>query len=341
MKTVSFPGLGIDPFRINSTAFTVFGAEIKWYALIIVSGIIFAVTYIYLRSRRLGLLSEDLMDAALWIVFPGIICARLYYVIFKKLENPNAFTSFKEIIDIRSGGLAIYGGIIGGAILTLLVLRYKKIHMLSFFDLMAPAVMMAQAIGRWGNFMNVEAHGGETTLPWRMGIVEAGKEIFVHPTFLYESLWNVIGFALIMIFYKKRKYDGQVLFFYLSWYGLGRMWIEGLRTDSLYIGNTGIRVSQLIAFLCFVFFLALLIAMEFRWKPVQNPKKKIALWYNRLATAVNEKGIADNIYRPEARHYADGVKQMEAYQKKKKEKQEQRAVRKAEKASKSTGEKPE
>ena len=313
---ISFPGFGIDPFVVNPTAFSIFGIEIKWYALIIVTGILFAIWYVYWRSRKTGLLVDDLLDIALWVVFPGIICARLYYVIFKKLENPNMFTTFKEIIDIRSGGLAIYGGIIGGAIMAILVLKFKKIRILPFLDFMAPGVMAAQAIGRWGNFMNAEAHGGETTMPWRMGLYKGGQWIYVHPTFLYESLWNLLGFILIMLFYKKRKYDGQILFFYLSWYGLGRMIIEGMRTDSLYIGNSGIRVSQLIAGIAFVLFSFLLIAMELNWKPIKHPQKKIAKFYNRLVNTVNNKTIADNIYYPQARHFNDARKVIQAYEQK-------------------------
>lgn len=292
---ISFPGFGIGPVEIDPDAFSIGDFAIKWYALFIVTGILFAAWYVYHQGKKLGLLLDDLLDCALYVVFPAIICARLYYVIFKKLENPNLYTTFASWFDIRSGGLAIYGGIIGGAIIALLVLRLKKIRIAPFFDLMAPGVMVAQAIGRWGNFMNIEAHGGETENIFRMGILSGGKEIFVHPTFLYESLWNLVGFAIILILYYKlrlKKFDGQIVLSYFAWYGLGRAWIEGLRTDSLYIGSSGIRVSQLIAILFFIAATATLVFFLIRLK---KP------W------------IAPCIYHENAKHYADGIKTIEKY----------------------------
>ncbi len=293
---ISFPGFGIGPVEIDPDAFSIGDFAIKWYAIFIVTGILFAAWYVYHQGRKLGLLLDDLLDCALYVVFPAIICARLYYVIFKKLENPNLYTTFASWFDIRSGGLAIYGGIIGGAIIALVVLHLKKIRIAPFFDLMAPGVMVAQAIGRWGNFMNIEAHGGETDNIFRMGILSGGKEIFVHPTFLYESLWNLVGFALILLFYYKlrlKKFDGQIVLSYFAWYGLGRAWIEGLRTDSLYIGSSGIRVSQLIAVL---FFLTATAALVFFLIRLKKPF------------------IADCIYQENAKHYADGIKAKEKYE---------------------------
>lgn len=289
MHTISFPGLGIEPFTINSTAFTIFGIEIKWYAIIIVTGIILAFFYVYMRTRPLGLLTDDLLDIALVVVFPAIICARLYYVIFKELEVPGSYQTFLDVIDIRSGGLAIYGGIIGGAAFALLILKIKKIRLMTMFDALAPAVMIGQTLGRWGNFVNSEAYGGQTDLPWRMGVVENGEMIYVHPTFLYESLWNLLGLLIITVFYKKRKFDGQVFFFYFAWYGLGRMFIEGMRTDSLYIGSTGIRVSQLISGVLFVVAAFLLIFFTIRTK---------------------RPSLADNIYREDSKHFEDGREQI-------------------------------
>lgn len=293
---ISFPGFGIGPVEIDPDAFAIGGFAIKWYAIFIVTGILFAAWYVYHQGKKLGLLLDDLLDCALYVVFPAIICARLYYVIFKKLENPNMYTTLASWFDIRSGGLAIYGGIIGGAIIALVVLRIKKIRIAPFFDLMAPGVMVAQAIGRWGNFMNIEAHGGETDNIFRMGILSGGKEIFVHPTFLYESLWNLVGFAVILLLYYKlrlKKFDGQIVLSYFAWYGLGRAWIEGLRTDSLYIGQSGIRVSQLIAIL---FCIAATAALVFFLVYLKRP------W------------IADCIYHKSAKHYAEGVKAKEAYE---------------------------
>ena len=250
MKTISFPGLGIEPFTVDPTAFTVFGLEIRWYAIIIVTGMLLAALYVYLRTKPLGMLFDDLMDTALAVVFPAVICARIYYVIFKELEVPGTFQSFKDVINIRSGGLAIYGGIIGGALFALIVIRVKRFRMFAMLDALSPAVMIGQTIGRWGNFVNSEAYGSQTGLPWRMGVIENGEMIYVHPTFLYESLWNLAGFILLNVFYRKRKFDGQIVLGYLAWYGFGRMFIEGLRTDSLYVGP--FRISQVVGLLSFL-----------------------------------------------------------------------------------------
>ena len=309
-KQVSFPGFGIGPFSLDPDAITIGSFAIKWYAVFIVCGMISATLYVFFRSRRYGLLLDDLLDLALYIVFPAVIGTRLYYVIFKKLEDPSSYTTFWEVINIRDGGLAIYGGIIVGAIMAFTVLKIKKMRIAPFLDMLAPAVMLAQAIGRWGNFMNVEAYGSETTLPWRMGIVQMGEWIYVHPTFLYESLWNLLGFALIMLFYQKRKYDGQVTLTYIAWYGFGRMFIEGLRTDSLYIGSSGIRVSQLLAGLCLVGAVAALIYFGIRFK---------------------NKKMATCLYHENAKHYKDGLKAIDLYETKQKEKQAAKEEKRKEK----------
>ena len=172
-----------------------------------------------------------------------------------KLEN---YHSLWEVLDVRKGGLAIFGGVGAGALTVFIVAKVKKIAPGKMYDMVAPGLILGQTIGRWGNFMNAEAHGGETDLPWRMGIQYAGSAVtkYYHPTFLYESLWNLIGFALMMIFYKKKKFNGQHAIFYMIWYGFGRFFIEGLRTDSLYFmksvfGET-IRVSQVVGAVIFV-----------------------------------------------------------------------------------------
>lgn len=269
---ISFPGFGIDEFTVDSVAFEVFGRPIAWYGIIITVGIIVAVTLIYLYLKKRGLLFDDMIDIAFCTVLPGIAGARLYYVFFDWLKNPDHYQSFMDVIAIWEGGLAIYGGIIFGALGCILALRWKKVHIPAFFDILGPSVQLAQAIGRWGNFMNAEAFGSQTTLPWRMRLecvdhycskISLNAAIEVHPTFLYESLWNVIGFALVMLYSKKKKFDGEVCLLYIAWYGLGRMFIEGLRTDSLYVGSTGIRVSQLLAALCLVAAVAGLIYLRF------------------------------------------------------------------------------
>lgn len=263
--TLSFPGLGIDEFTINSVAFTLFGKiNINWYALIITTGIMVAVLYVWFRFKEHGYSFDDLLDYGLLIVPIGILGARLYYILFKLdyyiVTNKESFfanlgESLRRMVSVWEGGLAIYGGIIAGAITAILVARHKKKSILQMLDFLSPAVMIAQAIGRWGNFMNAEAHGGITDIPWRMGILENGVWSYYHPTFFYESLWNVIGFVLIyFLFVKKKeltKFEGQICCMYLAWYGFGRMIIEGMRTDSLYLFGI-IRISQLVGLLCFL-----------------------------------------------------------------------------------------
>ncbi len=261
---ISFPGLGIGEFRVDNVAFTVFGRNVMWYGIIITIGIIAAYLYVNYRAKHNERIkSDDVMDYAIYLVVFGIIGARLYYV-FTKFDNFKGDTfgdTLYNIIAVWEGGLAIYGGIIAGFLALVVVSLVKKIRLGKALDMVAPGVMLGQLIGRWGNFCNAEAFGGETTLPWRMGLRDVSEEsaIYVHPTFLYESLWNLLGFILINILYKRKKFDGQNFLLYISWYGFGRMFIEGLRTDSLYVGD--FRISQLVGFFCFFFGAALLTAM--------------------------------------------------------------------------------
>jgi len=250
--TVSFPGFGIPEFSVDPVAFRFnpFGffksdIEVRWYGIIICLGMILACVYVYFRARKAGLTFDDVLDIALVIIPCGVIGARLYYVIMK----PEAFHSFYDVIAIWEGGLAIYGGVIGGGLALFGISKLKKLNVGQVFDMVAPAVMIGQICGRWGNFFNGEAHGVETEIFCRMGLMENGEMIFVHPTFLYECLWNLLGFVLINLFYSKKKFDWQIFLEYITWYGFGRMLIEGLRTDSLYLGPW--RVSQLVGFFCF------------------------------------------------------------------------------------------
>ncbi len=242
---ISFPGLGIGEFRINSVAFTVFGISVAWYALFITLGMILCVVYISWRAKEKGISYDHILDMAIFTITLGILGARFYYV----MTNLTHYNSFFEAINIREGGLAIYGGIIFGALTVNIVCLVKRMNFLMMADMVYPGVMLAQAIGRWGNFMNAEAHGGVTDLPWRMGI----NGVYYHPTFLYESLWNLLGFAILNIFYKKKKYDGQIYFLGSMWYGFGRMLIEALRTDSMWMGpySTQEFVSLLFMLLAF------------------------------------------------------------------------------------------
>ena len=243
---ISFPMLGdwsIDP----PYSFTVFGFEIYFYGAIIALGFILAALFCAKQAVKFGLTSDDFFDFVIWLIPTCIIGARLYYVLFKLdyfLANPS------EILSLCDGGLAIYGGIIAGVITGVLVCKKKKIPVLALGDLAAFGLLIGQAIGRWGNFINREAFGVETDIFCRMGLTTPdGVTVFVHPTFLYESLWNFTGFIILYILLHRgaRKYDGQFTWLYVLWYGLGRAWVEGLRTDSLYIGTTDIRVSQLLA----------------------------------------------------------------------------------------------
>ena len=262
-STLSFPGLGIGEFTIDSVAFTIFGREIAWYGVIITFGIILSAIYGISRAKIEGISADDMLDVILVAVIVSVIGARLYYVIFY-----GNYHSFYDVIAIWNGGLAIYGAVIGGALALLVMAKIKKLKALKLLDIGASSIILGQAIGRWGNFMNAEAYGYETELPWRMGIHSFGDPIFVHPTFLYESLWNLLGFFLLWYLYKKKRYDGQIFLLYLAWYGFGRMFIEGLRTDSLWLIPDVIRVSQLLGGLCFAVCGALLVffGIKFRKK---------------------------------------------------------------------------
>lgn len=236
--TIGFPNLGLE-FTLNRVACTVLGKDIYWYGIIICAGFILAALYVSSRTKEFSITSDNLMDCLIICVPLGIICARIYYVVFEwsyYAEHPS------EIIAIWKGGIAIYGGIIGTLIGLFVYSRVKKLSFASLCDLAAFGLLIGQCIGRWGNFVNGEAHGGPTILPWGMTI-DGGS--MVHPTFFYESLWNLIGFILLHFYSKKRKFKGEMALLYVAWYGAGRAWIEGLRTDSLYIGP--VRVSQLLA----------------------------------------------------------------------------------------------
>ncbi|MBQ2998835.1 MAG: prolipoprotein diacylglyceryl transferase [Clostridia bacterium] len=255
---MSFPGLGIGTFSVDPVAFTVpifGGLEVRWYGLIITLGIVLAFLYCSFRAKQEGIVFDDLLDIALFTVIFAIIGARLYYV----LTSLDQYHSLKEAIAIWNGGLAIYGAIIAGAITIFIVCRVKKINVVKMLDAVAPAVMIGQILGRWGNFFNGEAYGavveeGNIFYFLRMGLLPNIKSystmFYFHPTFLYESVWNLVGFLIINALYKKKKFDGQVVLMYITWYGFGRMLIEGLRTDSLYVGV--FRISQIVGFLCFV-----------------------------------------------------------------------------------------
>ncbi|MDD6341127.1 MAG: prolipoprotein diacylglyceryl transferase [Eubacteriales bacterium] len=257
---VSFDKLGIGPFNLNRVAFSVGNIDIYWYAVLITAGMLLAVIFACRYARRVGLKTDYLLDAALWGIPFAILGARIYYIIFAldEFRNADGSLSFSKMINVRDGGLAIYGGVIAAVIVAVILCKVKKISFLNLFDICSMGLLIGQGIGRWGNFVNCEAHGTETDLPWGMSINGAAP---VHPTFLYESLWCLIGFVLLYLFARKwQKHHGEVFFGYLIWYGAERAVVEGLRTDSLYVFTAktaeslgfNIRVSQLLSAILFV-----------------------------------------------------------------------------------------
>lgn len=299
-KLVTFPGFGWE-FHLNSILISISdNFNVHWYGAIIALGFLLAVLYCCRQSAQFGIKNDDIYDVLIFAVPLAIVGARLYYVFF---EWSNYYVpgdlkeTLKRIVRVMDGGLAIYGGIIVALITAIIVCRVKKISFFALADLGGMGFLIGQAVGRWGNFMNVEAFGAVTDVPWRMagpdvagylqrtGQVDAvvyekiiNGELGVHPTFFYESLWNVIGFLIIILLLKnRRKFDGQIFFSYVTWYGIGRFWIEGLRTDSLYIPGTSLRVSQLIALASAVLAIAVILYVLLVKKP--GPEK---LYVNRL-----------------------------------------------------------
>ena len=257
--SISFPMLGnrsIDP----PYSFTLFGLDIYFYGVIIAMGFILAALYCAKRAPEFGLTSDNLYELVIWLIPICIIGARLYYVLFKLdyfVANPD------KIFALRDGGLAIYGGIIGGLLGGCITAKILKQKIMPILDVAVLGFLIGQGIGRWGNFMNQEAYGAPTDLPWGM-VSENTHMQAVHPCFLYESLWCLLGFVLIHFLSKRfQKYSGQVFYFYLVWYGFERMIVEGLRTDSLYLPfevfGMPIRVSQVLSALILIFGIVMLI----------------------------------------------------------------------------------
>ena len=276
-SNISFPGLGIEEFVLDRMAFSIGPFKIYWYGIIICLGIVLGFTVAFMRMRKIGVTADDIADIALFSVPSAIIGARIYYV----LAELESYDSFYEMIAIWNGGIAIYGAVIGGVIAFTLVCKHKKKPLLKMYDCAAPGLILGQIIGRWGNFFNAEAYGIAESYDFlgkKFDIVSFSESnplrmtidgLTVHPTFLYESLWNLVGFILMNVFFRKKAFDGEVLLWYLTWYGLGRCLIEGLRGDSLYLGN--LRVSQLLAFICFAAGIAAIIVLRIK---VYNERKK-------------------------------------------------------------------
>ena len=275
-STISFPWLGIE---VNPPRILTLGPlTIHYYGLIIATGLMLAVWYCCRRGKEFGLKEDDILDGVLWVTPFAIVCARIYYCAFSWEEyaaNPIS------VLYIWNGGIAIYGGVLGAVIGVAAICRVKKIKVTTVLDIVLLGFLIGQFIGRWGNFMNREAFGAPTESFFRMGLFNklTGEYEYYHPTFLYESLWNLAGFVLLHFLSKKRRYDGQVALGYAAWYGLGRCIIEGLRMDSLYWGP--FRVSQWLAGFSCVAAVAVLLWQHFKPHPAEN------LWVNQVAAMEN------------------------------------------------------
>ena len=274
-ELVQFPGLGLS-FELDRVAFQIGGLAIYWYGLLIAVGFLLGVLYCLRRAETFGVSADDFLDALIGSVLVGVVGARAYYVAFRWDTYQGDII---KILSLRGGGLAIYGGIIAGILAGCFFARIKKIPLLAGLDLVSAGLLLAQGIGRWGNFVNIEAFGANTAMPWGMTSAHTIPQYLarhqaelaamgiavdpampVHPTFLYESLWCLLGFALIaMALTKRRQFAGQIILFYAGWYGAGRFVIEGLRTDSLMWGR--FRVSQMVALACVVVSAVLMAAL--------------------------------------------------------------------------------
>ncbi len=280
---VRFPELGWS-FDVPRVAFNIFGKPIYWYGIIIAAAFLICVLWAMKDTIKYDLIPDTIIDLMLFAAPAAIICARLYYVIFswsEYVDNPI------DILNLRKGGLAVYGGIIGALITAYFVAKYKRIPTMKLFDFAIPYVALGQAIGRWGNFFNQEAFGTNTNLPWGMTSptvtsyltnraasiketvgITVNPDLPVHPTFLYESLWSLVIFAFLMWMRKRKKFSGEIFCLYFITYSIGRAFIEGLRTDSLMLGN--LRVSQFLAILLIIVFGILVIVLRNKAKNAVN-----------------------------------------------------------------------
>ena len=269
---ISFPGLGIDIDPVRQ--FSLGPLTIHMYGIVIAFGLVLAVIYAMRRAPKFGLTEDHVLDGVLWVTPFAILCARAYYCAFSwELYADNPIS----VLYIWQGGIAIYGGVLGAVLGIIVFCKIKKLSLGATLDLVLLGFLIGQSIGRWGNFFNREAFGAETESFLRMGLFDTttGAVVYHHPTFLYESVWNALGFVVLHFLSKKREYDGQIALGYAFWYGLGRFFIEGLRTDSLYVPGTTIRVSQLLAAISCLTAAAVLV--YFLLKPPAKP-----LFVNRV-----------------------------------------------------------
>ncbi len=279
---IVFPNLGWE-FEVNPTAFTIFGVEIQWYGILITLGLILAMLYCFPKMKKFGIDPDRAIDAVIGGVIGGILGARIYYVL---LRWDSYAGDWKSIFNFRGGGLAIYGGLIGAVAVGLVICKIRKVKVLPMLDIAVIGFLIGQGIGRWGNFTNQEAFGTNTDNLFAMtggtiqqtiideaayldgSMYQAGIEISekfaVHPCFLYESVWCLLGVVLLTVMIKFRKFDGQLFLTYLAWYGAERFVVEGLRTDSLMLGN--MRASQALSAVLVVAAVILMVVMLFKVK---------------------------------------------------------------------------
>ena len=264
MFHVTFPGLGLE-FEISRVAFTVAGVPIYWYGICIAAGMLLAMLFAFSKARDFGIDSDRMVDVVFLATIVAVVCARAFYVLFAPFE----YETLWDMINLRDGGIAIYGGIIGAFVSGWALCKWRKVRVLPMFDVASMGFLIGQAFGRWGNFFNQEAFGTNTDLPW--GMYSEGTNYYltsvqqtladqgitvdpalpVHPTFLYESLWCLLGFFLLWAYMRRRRFEGEIFLMYLVWYGFERFFVEGLRTDSLESAGN-VRVSQVIALVCVV-----------------------------------------------------------------------------------------
>lgn len=299
MFHVTFPGLGLS-FDINRVAFTIGSMPVYWYGICIAAGLLLALVFAFANAKRFGINADRMIDVILLSTVCAIICARAYYVAFA----PFQYETFWDMINIRDGGIAIYGAIIGAFVSGYFFCKWRDVPVLPMFDLAAMGFLIGQGMGRWGNFFNQEAFGTNTTLPWGMysegtynylsgATVTAGSGVVVdptmpvHPTFLYESLWCFLGFFLLFAYLKKRKFNGEISLLYVMWYGLERFFVEGLRTDSLMSGFLGLRVSQIVAA---VSVLVALCLWGYKRRQVRRDNVKLMVCYPLTAKEMQGKG---------------------------------------------------
>lgn len=310
---ISFPKLGWE-FDINPTAFTVFGIDIQWYGIIITVGLLLAMLYCFPKMKKFGLDVDRAIDAVIAGVIGGIVGARAYYVLMRWDQYAG---DWKSILNSRNGGLAIYGGIIGAVIVGIVVCKIRKVKILPMLDIVSIGFLIGQGVGRWGNFVNQEAFGTNTNNIFGMtggtiqqtiideaanldgSMYQAGIQISenyaVHPCFLYESVWCILGFVVLALYSKHRKYDGQIALMYAAWYGAERFIVEGLRTDSLMLGN--IRASQALSAILVIVSIIIQIVMMSK---VRRDPEKFVLYCDTadskvlLAEAENRRIKQDN-----------------------------------------------